>query len=148
MKRKNKTKEDVITQLKKSQDFVKKMAFVKKEFYPALVEATRSIEDAQTFLSSLSTMVMQEFLATMKDKKVADLKLASKLDPKDDMHDSLVKLVSLFDDKTMFDAKELIEGMRSEITLFLNDENRNRPLSALTTRWVDELLDDKRTNES
>ncbi len=139
-KRKFKNKEEVIKDLQKSQEFVKKMDFVKNKFYPALLGSSYSIDDAQSFISSLSTMIMQEFLQTMKERRMGELNLVSKLDEKEEKHDELVNLVRIFDDMTLFDAKELIEGMKSEISLFINQELKDRPLSSLKATWIDEMV--------
>ena len=137
-KRLVKNREEVLKDLQKSQDFRNKMIFVKNKFYPALIEASRSIDDANSFLSSLSTMMMQKFLGLMKEKKFADLKLTEILDPKDDKYEPLCAMLDLFKDESVFDAKELIEGMRTEVQLFINEEMKSRSLASLETKWIDE----------
>ncbi len=138
-KRITRTREQILHDLQKSSDFNRKMDFVKNKFYPALVDASRNIDDAQTFVASLSTMMMQKFLELMKERKFSDLKLTDILDPKDEKHDSLASMLDLFKDMTVFDAKELIEGMKQEITLFINEEMKGRTLDTLKTSWIDDI---------
>lgn len=138
-KRINKTREQIIADLHGSKKFQEDMSFVKEQFYPALCDASKSIDDATMFLSSINTIMMEEFLSSMKDRLFSDLKLETKLDPKDEKHEELAKLLSILGTKTVYDAKSYIEGMRSEIQLFLNEENKDRPLKSLKTNWLSEL---------
>lgn len=138
-KRTNRTREQIIADLHNSKQFQIEMAFAKDVFYPALCEASKSIDDASMFLSSINTIMMEEFLGFMKEKTFGDLKLESKLDPKDEKHEELKKFLDLFKDKSVYDAKSCIEGMRSEIQLFLNEESKERQLKDLKTNWLSEL---------
>ncbi len=137
-KRVIRTREQLVKELKKSKDFVEKMAFVKGQFYPALMLASKSIDDAQFFLTSLSTMMMQKFLDLMKEKKFIDLGLTEILDPQDPKHAELAATLDLFKEMSVFDAKTLIEGMKQEIQMFINEELKGRPLGTLKTNWIDE----------
>ncbi len=138
-KRVQRSKEEVLADLRKNQEFVKKMAFVKEKFWPALIAATTSIDDAVILLSGFNNIIMQEFLGLMKQKTVFDLDLISKLDPKADKVEENKALLSLFLEYSVFEAKEIIEGMRSEINLFLLEEQKARTLDTLKTKWVDEI---------
>lgn len=133
-----KTKEEVIAQLRKNQDFVKKMKFTKEVHYPALCAATNSIEDATQFLSSITNIILEKGLQLMKEKKMIDIKLFDSLDSADPKHEELKTLVHLFDDISLYDAKELLEGMKMEINMFVTRENEKRLLKDLTTQWIDE----------
>jgi len=137
-KRLVRNREQILADLRKSKEFNEKMDFVKNKFYPALIDASRSIDDAQSFISSLSTMMMQKFLGIMKEKKFSELGLKDILDPSDDKHDNLAAMLDLFSDMTVFDAKEIIEGMKQEITLFINEELKGRTLDTLKPKWIDD----------
>lgn len=138
-KRKNKTKEQLIKELMANKRFQEKMAFTRDKFYPALMDSSKSIDDALSFLGSISTIVMESFLEFMKDKKFSELNLTDKLDKKDEKYEELVDLLTLFNDMNVFDAKDLIEGMKREVQLFCNEEMKTRQLSSLKTKWIDEL---------
>lgn len=133
-----KSKEEVLAQLRKSADWNKKMDFTKNKFWPALLTASKSIDDATIFLSSLSTMIMQEFLASMKQKTFGELNFKEKLNKEDSNFTQYSELLDLFNYETIFDSKELIEGMRNEINLFVQEELKDRPLSSLKAKWLDE----------
>lgn len=133
------TKEQVINQFKTNEALKNKLSFIKEKFWPALCAASNNIEDAQQLLSGFNTQVMQEFLADMKDKKMDDLKLAEKLDKTSPKYQENLDMLSLFEGMNVFEAKDYIEGMRSEIGLFLREENESRPLSELKTKWIDQI---------
>lgn len=133
-----KSKEELLAELKKSAEWNNKMNFIKKEFYPALIEASVSIEDAKQFLSSIPTLIMQMILEVYKDKHFGELNLASRLDTSDPKYNSYVKLIELFNDKKVFEVRDLINGMEGEIQMFISDEMKERPLASLKTAWLDE----------
>lgn len=138
-KRVQKTKEQLIKDLQSNKKFQEKMEFTKNKFYPALIKATVSIEDALQNLSIINSVLMDKFLASMKEKKFKDVDIYSNLSEKDPQYENLKAMLNLFDDMTVFDAKELLEGMKSEITFFLNEEQKNRTLKDLKVRWLDEI---------
>ncbi len=138
-KRMIKSKEELLSDLKDNQDFQKKLEFAKNKFYPAVVEASKNIEDAQFFLSSLSQMMLQKFLDRMKTVKFSELGLTDILDKTDEKYESWKFALELFNEHTVFDAKDTIEGMKAELQMFINDELRERPLSSLKTKWIDNL---------
>jgi hypothetical protein len=135
----NKTKEELLADLKKNGEFIEKMKFTKEVFYPALCKATNNIEDAIQNLSIINTVILEKFLAKMKEIKMKDIDIYSNLSEKDPQYENLKAMLNLFDDKNVFEAKELFEGMKSEISLFLNEEQKNRKLDELATKWIDEM---------
>lgn len=135
----HKTKEQLLSDLKNNEQFKAKMAFTREKFYPALVEASTSIEDAMTNLSSINTVVMQTFLGFMKEKKFGELDMVSKMDEKAPKFEEIKAMLALFNEMSVFEAKELIEGMRAEIGLWCQEDNRMRNLKDLPKRWIDEL---------
>ncbi len=134
-----KSKQQLIKELQDNSKFKAKMKFTREMFYPALVAASTSIDDAQNLLGSLNTMIMQEFLSDMKEKKFSDLKLEDKLDKDNPKYTEFIAMLDLFKDLNVFDAKDCIEGMRSEIELFMKDEREKRTLDTLEVKWVDQL---------
>jgi transcriptional regulator of heat shock response len=114
------------------------MKFTREVFYPALCNASKNIEDATMFIGSISTVMMEKFLQLMKEKKFSELKLTDSLDPKDEKYNELKEMLDLFNDMSVFDARTYFEGMKSEISLFIQEENKDRPLSDLKTKWLDQ----------
>lgn len=137
-----KTKEQILAELKANKDFQKRMTFIKEEFWPALCEASTSIEDAKILLTGFNNVVMQSFLGLMKEKHLKDLGLTTKLDAQSDKFLENQKLLGLFSEMSVFEAKEYIEGMRNEIDTFLTDEMKERPLSSLKVKWIDQVQEE------
>ncbi len=147
MPRIQKTKEQIIADIQNNYKFQENMKFAKEKFFPALCKSSKSIDDATMFLASINNILMESFLGFMKEKTFGDLKLIDKLDNKDDKYMDTVALLELFNDKSVFDAKELLEGMRTEIQLFINEENKVRPLTDLKTKWLDDYVAEILPNE-
>ena len=138
-KQKFRSKEELIKDLKDNKKFQEKMSFTRDKFYPALARASRSIDDAQQQLYMINTMVMQKFLGKMKEFKFKDMGMVEILSKEDSKYHEVKEMLELFDDYSVFDAKDIMEGMKSEITLFLNEENKSRSLEDLKTKWIDQL---------
>lgn len=133
------TKAQLIADMQKSAEWKKRMDFARNKFYPALIEASTSIDDAKMLLSSINNVLMEKFLAKMKEQTVKDIKLTEALDPKDEKYGDYLQLISLFNDMSLFEAKTNIEGMKGEIETWLTDEMRERSLESLRTKWIDQL---------
>ena len=136
-KRENKTKEQIAKEIQTMQKVKLYRAFVKDEFYPLLLTATTSIDDAKFLLTGFANMVFEQFLTLMKEKKFSELNLEAKLDPENPNYEEVKKILVLFGDKTVFEARELIEGMRGEIDGLVNAELKERKLETLKTNWFD-----------
>lgn len=132
-------KDEILADLKKDKDFLKRLRFNKEVFWPALVEVSKNIDDAKMLLSGINGAMMDKFLGLMKEKKFSDLNLHTSLDPKDPDYDKYLKFMELFADMSVFEAKGNIEGMKGEIDVFILDEMRNRPLSSIKPKWIDQL---------
>jgi hypothetical protein len=135
----NKTKEQILQEMKSNADFQKKIKFTREEFFPALLKANPTIEEASMWLGGFNTAIMNSLLETMKTTKMKDLNLSLKLDAMSDNFIQFRDIITLFDDMTVFDAKDNIEGLKGEIEIWKQDESRERKLSDLKTKWIDEL---------
>ena len=135
----NKKKEQLIADLQKNQKWVAKMKFTREKFYPALVELDESIDDTKTFIASINQIMMEKFLDLMRQNKFGDLKLAEVLDSKDAKYDKYKAILELFKDHSVFDAKDCIEGLKGELDLFVQDEMKERKMSTLKCKWLDQI---------
>ena len=133
------SKEQILADLKANEKFQEKMTFIKTKVYPALCEATRSIDDASQNLSIINSIIMEKFLGFMKEKTMKDISIYTNLSEKDEKYEELKAFLSLFDDYTVFDTKDILEGLKNEITLFITEENKTRKLADLKTKWLDEI---------
>ncbi len=110
--------------------------FVRDQFFPALCDSTNSINDADIFLQTFNTMLMENFLQIMKEKKFGELDLASQLDPTSPKYEQIKKMVHLFDDMTVRESQDVIEGMKNELRDLYRRETMTRPLESLKTNWI------------
>lgn len=133
-----KTQAQLVRDLKKNQDFVQRMKFTKEEFFPALIKASKNVDDAKMWLASINTVLMEKFLGEMKKKTFKELDLVNSLDDNDETQ-GWKDVLSLFDNMSVFEAKDLIEGMRGEIDLFISQEMKSRTLDTLQVKWIDEV---------
>jgi hypothetical protein len=139
LQKKEMTMKEKIARMRENPLFVERMKFTKEQFFPAMVAASNNVEDAQMFLGSMSSIIMEKFLQSMKDKTLGELKLVESLDKKDKHYEQYCDLLALFDNKTIFESKEHFENMKNEIALFINREMGERKLDSLKTSWLDEL---------
>ena len=135
----HKTREELLADLHANSEWIMKMKFVKEEFYPALIKATTSIDDALQNLSIINSVIMDKFLGKMKDTTMKDIDVYSNLSKDDPQYEGLKALLELFDNMTVFETKSYLEGMKSEISQFLIDEQKLRTLDTLPTKWMDEI---------
>jgi hypothetical protein len=135
---KPRTKDEIAEGMKRIQEAKRMRAFVRDKFYPALVNATTSIDDAKYLLGSFSNMVMERFLEQMKEMKFIDLKLHEKLDKKNANYDKFVELLALFGSENVLTARELIEGMKNEVQMNIDNELKGRKLETLKTNFLED----------
>lgn len=135
----NKSREQILSDLKKNAEFKKKIKFVKELFFPALLRASKNVDDAQMTLTGFNSAVMQAFLAKMKEVKVKDLNLEPQLSLENDKLEESKEMLHLFDELSVFEAKDYIEGMKNEIALNQSEFWKTKTLSDLPMRWLDEL---------
>ena len=134
-----KSKDELLAELTQNKDFVKKMDFTRNSVYPRLIDATTSIEDALEQLYMINSVIMQGFLELMKEKLTKELKIVDKLSQTDPKYLAMKTFLELFDEKSVFETKEVLEGLRNEINLFVSEENKKRSLADLKITWIDEL---------
>lgn len=137
--KKPRSKEQILADLKKNAEWVAKLKFAKEVFYPALCDASTSVVDAGFLLEGFNNQIMESFLGLMKEKKIKDLALDLKLDAKSPKFEEFKKLLALFSEMSVFEAKNHIEGMKGDLEKFKQDEFSERPLSSLKAKWIDEL---------
>ncbi len=137
LRSKNKTTMSIISPLQDmSEKAVALRKFVRDDFFPALCAATTSINDADIFLQSFSTMLMENFLQKMKEMPFAELKLHEQLDPTGPKHAEIDKMVKLFDAMPVKEAQDVIEGMKTELRDLYRRETMTRSLDSLKTNWM------------
>lgn len=110
---------------------------IKEEFYPALVDATISVDEAQMLLQAAVALIMEEAMEKLRTTLVADIRnrLVKKLAPNDERLLQIEKLVDIFHDHTLFEARGHFESMRAVIQQMQLDEMQKRKLDTLIPDW-------------
>lgn len=133
------TKKSPVTkdQLIRDQELRRKRAIIVDKFFPALVEATISIDEAKMLLQAATSLIMEEVMQTMRERKFKEIKgrLVKKLCSNDERLLQIEKLLDIFDNETLFVSRELIEGMKAAIEQMTLDEMMNRKLDTLKPDW-------------
>lgn len=132
----NKSKEEILKDMQRTQEVKRMRSFVKEKLYPSLLLASTSIDDAKYLLGSLSNMMMEQFLAKMKEIKFSELKLHEKLDINAKGYHEYINLLTLFADENVYNSRELVEGMKNEITMNIDTEMKERKLDTLKTNFL------------
>jgi hypothetical protein len=138
-KRVLKSKEELLKEMVGNAAFIAKMHFVREKIYPAVINIGDSVDETKMFLSSINNVLMEKFLGEMKKMTFKDLQIIGGLDEKGEKFDKYRELLALFDEMSVFDAKDYLEGMRSEIDTWINDEMRDKPMKDLKAKWIDQL---------
>lgn len=127
------TQEDV----RKGMEVQRKRAIVRDEFFPALNKATVSIDEAKMLMSALGAFIMEDAMTVLKERKVSDIKerLVKKLCADGERIEEITALLSVFDEETLYSARELVEGLKSGIEQMRIDEERSRTLESLNPDW-------------
>lgn len=127
------TKEEVERDFKRAQ--ARKL--IKEKFYPALVEATISVDEAQMLLQAATGLIMEEAMEKLRSTLVADIRnrLVKKLAPDGNRQVKIEALIDIFHDHTLFEARGHFESMRAVIDQMKTDEMQRRKLDTLTPDW-------------
>ncbi len=135
--RKNKSKEEIASELKLIGETKRKRARVKTELYPLLKEVSTSIDNAKIFCMAGSMAIEQAFNNLQREMKVKDLKIVDfiKSDGKEAEH--FKRLMDMFAEETLTDALSMIRDMPHAIDSFIREEMTKRPLTSLKEDLLD-----------
>lgn len=124
-------------QLYQQQESAYKKQFIKDKFYPALVGATVSVDEASMLLQAMTSLVMEEAMETLRSKKMSEIRnrIVKKLTSDGDRVVAVEHLIGLFDKQTLFDARSNFEGMKAVIEQMKIDEMQSRSLSTMKVDW-------------
>ena len=133
----NKTKEQIAKELQNKQEISRKRQIIIHKFYPALIKATISVDESKMLLQAMSSLLMQEVMKTMKERKFDDIikPLFDVLCTDGQREKGIMALLETFKGENLFVARELIEGMSSSVEKMIADEMQIRKLDTLKTDW-------------
>ncbi len=130
------TKEQLQAEQKRLVEVSRQRKLVKEQFWPLLVASSDDVDDAQSFLGSLTSLIMQKSMELLKERTFGDLDLGKFMDPKNPHHEDLMKLINLFKNEPVFVVRDIVEGMKREIDMFVHNELKTRPLSSLKADFM------------
>ncbi len=121
----------------KEQENKEKREFVINQFFPALRDATISVDEAGFLLQAATALIMEEAMETLKSTRMRDIRsrVVKKLCPNDERLLSIEHLVTLFDGQTLFEARGNMEGMKNVIEQIKIDEMKGKTLGDLKVDW-------------
>lgn len=123
--------------LQRKWEVSRKHDIVVDKFFPALIDATVSVDEAKMLIQSCSSLLMEEVLQTMQERRFKDIsaKLLKRLCPEGERKDEIEKLLKILEPENLFVAREIIEGMTRAIDQMISDEMRERKLGTLKADW-------------
>ena len=127
------TKEEIAREM----EVARKGKIVVHTFYPALTAATVSIDEAKMLLRAISTLMMEEVMKTMKERKFSDISPAilKVLTEDGERVEEIKELLAVFEKENLFVSREIIEGMSNAIEQMLIEDQQGRTLDTLKPDW-------------
>lgn len=123
--------------LLKKMEVDRKKDIVKDKFFPALVKATISVDEAKMLLGSISALMMEKVMGAMRERKFSEISedLFKVLTEGGEREEEIRALLSVFEKENLFVTRELIEGMKAAIEQMILDDMQGRNLESLKADW-------------
>ena len=132
-KRVEKSKEDIAREF----EVERKKRIVVNTFYPALVDATISVDEAKMLVRAISSLMIEEVMKTMFERKFSEIspELLSKLAPSGERKEEIEALLGTLEGENLFVAREIVEGMSNAIEQMVQDDLTSKSLKDFTPDW-------------
>jgi hypothetical protein len=136
-KRENKSREQLIVEADNKKEVTRKRELIVDSFYPALIGATVSVDEAKSLVNAIGTLLMEEVLKTMRDRQFTEVieNLHANLCRDGERSVEIQALLDTLKGENLFVAREIIEGMTRAIETMIMEEMRSRKLDTLKTGW-------------
>lgn len=136
-KRINKTKEQLVKEAENKKIVEHKKDIIVNKFYPALVGATISVEEAKSLIQAMGSLIMEEGLKAMRLRKFDEVapSIFKVLCADSQREQEIEKLLSTLYGETLFVAREIVEGMTGVIGVATATEMKGRTLDTLKVDW-------------
>jgi len=133
-KKVERTKEEIAREM----EVQRKGKIVVNTFYPALVNATVSVDEAKMLVRAIATLMMEEVMKTMKERKFGEItpQLLKVLTTDGERVDEIKELLATLEDESLFVSREIIEGMNNAIEQMVQDDLKVKKLSDFTPDWA------------
>lgn len=132
------TKDQIIADELRAKEVSRKRVIVVDYLYPALQEATVSVEEAKALTSAISQLIMAESMKLMREKRFVDVSdsIFKVLCQDGERKEEIMKLLEVFNGENLFTARELVEGMTSAIDKMIREDMQGRKLETLNADWA------------
>ncbi len=131
------SKEEILEGMKRKKEIDRKRILITDAFYPALINATISVDEAKALISAMGSLLMSEVLKTMKERQFSEISesLLKVLCTDGEREPEVRALLDTLKGENLFVARELIEGMTRAIEAMVAEEMHGRKLDTLKTNW-------------
>lgn len=132
------TKDQIIADELRAKEISRKRVIVVDYLYPALKEATVSVEEAKALTAAISQLIMAESMKLMREKRFVDISesMLAVLCQDGQRKEEITKLLSVFNGENLFTTRELVEGMTSAIDKMIREDMQGRKLETLNADWA------------
>jgi len=138
MSRRNKTKKEIVTDIKTAQETERKRELIRKVIYPFLLELNDTIGFTKIFLQSSAAALESAFNETSKKVKVKDLIADLKEKIKDDEEGKkYIRFYELLQNETASDFTSMIEMMPRMMEQYFTQQTDKHPILDVD---IDKLL--------
>lgn len=135
MKRKNKTKQEIVQDLKLIEETKRKRKIVKDVVYPFLLELNNTIGYTKIFLQTIATALETAFHKKQKEMKVSEF--IPQIKEVFGKEEKYVRLLEVLKDETVYDFLTLIQVMPRVIEGYYTKEVDKNPIMELP---IDKIL--------
>ena len=129
MKRTNKTKPEIVDEIKRKEKVQHQIAMV-KDMFP-IVENMKTIYDAQTVLSAVSGFINGEIAKKNVELKVSDLNIDLSKEEDGEIKTNMITLIGLIENEGAEDIADLLERFSDILTKVAADKFLKQPMSEL-----------------
>lgn len=120
MKRTNKTKNEIVDEIKRKEKVAHEKAMV-KDIFP-IIENMATVYDAQTVLSAVSGFIQGEIAKNNMELKVKDLSIDLSAEKDGDIKSNMITLLGLIENENAEDTASLLERFSDILTKIAADK--------------------------
>ena len=133
----NKTKEQILEQVKQNQEARKRKTFVREKLFPFLLEHTESIDDAQILCEALAQTVRMAFNQKMVAMDFKELGIKDAMNPNSEHFKKMAGIVELLGEEKMATALRILDEIPQAIQDKIRAEGKKRKLAELNLEFND-----------
>lgn len=131
------TTQEIIADELRAKEIRRKRAIIVDKFYPNLIKATVSVEEAKSLVSAMTQLIYGEAMKVMRTMKMSDIKeeLIKVLCQDGQRTEEIKELIDSLGDETLFTSRGLIEGMTGALNKAQQEYMQKKNLVDLPMDW-------------